>query len=128
MFGAEPEECLEFVDLLVIFDDSEVILKADPDMGLLAALDYRGIIISAPSEDYDFVSRFFGPAVGVPEDPVTGSAHTKLAPYWGERLDKQILSARQVSARGGDLECTLQGDRVLISGRAVLYLRGEIEL
>ena len=127
-FGAEPVECLEYVDLLVIFDDPEIVLNAKPEMHLLARLDFRGIIISAPSGKYDFISRFFGPAVGVPEDPVTGSAHTKLTPYWAAKLGKQQMRARQVSARGGDLLCTLQGDRVLIAGHAVLFLSGTIEL
>jgi len=126
--GAEPLECREFVDLLVIFDDPAAVREARPDMAALAALDYRGIIITAPGEDHDFISRFFGPAVGVPEDPVTGSAHTKLTPYWAGRLGKNCLRARQVSARGGDLLCTLNGERVLIAGQAVLYLRGSLEV
>ena len=126
--GAEPRECLEFVDLVAVFDDPEDVLQAAPDMAALAMLDYRGIIITAPSAKYDFISRFFGPAVGVPEDPVTGSAHTKLTPYWSQRLGKKQLKARQVSARGGDLECTLAGDRVLIAGRAVLFLQGTLEV
>ncbi|MEE4216229.1 MAG: PhzF family phenazine biosynthesis protein [Xanthomonadales bacterium] len=126
--GAEPVECLEYVDLLVIFDDPEIVLNAKPKMDVLARLDFRGVIISAPSGEYDFISRFFAPSVGVPEDPVTGSAHTKLAPYWAGRQGKQHLHARQVSARGGDLLCTLQGDRVLIAGHAVLFLKGEIEV
>lgn len=127
-FGSKPLECLEYVDLVVVFDDPETVMNADPDMGILAGMDYRGIIITAPARECDFVSRFFGPAVGVPEDPVTGSAHTKLAPYWAERLGKRKLRARQVSARGGDLVCTLQGDRVLIAGQAVLFLKGTLEL
>jgi PhzF family phenazine biosynthesis protein len=126
--GAKPRECLEFVDLVAVYDDPEDVLQAAPDMAALAALDYRGIIITAPSAEYDFISRFFGPAVGVPEDPVTGSAHTKLTPYWAQRLGKKQLKARQVSARGGDLECTLAGDRVLIAGRAVLFLQGTLEV
>lgn len=133
-FGAEPVECLEHVDLLVIFDDPEIVLSAKPKIGVLARLDFRGIIISsppgvsAPFDEYDFISRFFAPSVGVPEDPVTGSAHTKLTPYWAARLGKQHLRARQASARGGDLWCSLQGDRVLIAGHAVLFFKGEIEV
>lgn len=126
--GAEPRECLEFVDLLAVYDDPQQVLEAAPDMAALSALDYRGIIMTAPSDEQDFVSRFFGPAVGVPEDPVTGSAHTKLTPYWARRLGKQKLRARQVSARGGDLLCTLQGGRVLIAGGAVLFMQGTLEL
>jgi PhzF family phenazine biosynthesis protein len=124
--GAEPAECLQFVDLLAVFDDPETVCALAPDMAMLAGLDYRGIIVTAPSGDYDFISRFFGPGVGVPEDPVTGSAHTKLTPYWANRLDKLHLRARQVSARGGDLLCTLRGDRVLIAGRALSFMEGRI--
>ena len=126
--GAEPAECLEFVDLVAVYDSPETVQRITPDMAALAALDYRGVIVTAPSGEYDFISRFFGPAVGVPEDPVTGSAHTKLTPYWADRLGKRQMTARQVSARGGDLRCTLEGDRVLIAGQAVLFLRGEIEV
>ena len=126
--GAEPQECREFVDLLAIFDDPAAVREARPDMAALAVLDYRGIIITAPGEEHDFISRFFGPAVGVPEDPVTGSAHTKLTPYWAGKLGKNRLRARQVSPRGGDLLCTLEGDRVRITGRAVLFLRGSLEV
>jgi PhzF family phenazine biosynthesis protein len=126
--GAEPTECLEHIDLLAVFDTPETVLGLKPRMQRLAELDYRGVIATAPGHDQDFVSRFFGPAVGVPEDPVTGSAHTKLAPYWGERLGKRQLRARQVSPRGGDVLCTLQGDRVLIAGRVVPYLEGRIEV
>lgn len=126
--GAEPVECREFVDLLVIFDNPAAVREARPDMAALAALDYRGIIITAPGEEHDFISRFFGPAVGVPEDPVTGSAHTKLMPYWAGKLGRNRLRARQVSPRGGDLLCTLDGDRVRITGQAVLFLRGSLEV
>ena len=124
--GAEPVECLEYVDLLAVFDDPEMVLGIAPKMHVLAGLDYRGVIITAAAPDYDFISRFFAPAVGVPEDPVTGSAHTKLTPYWAGRLGKTRLRARQVSARGGDLQCTLQGDRVLIAGQAVQYMQGRV--
>ena len=103
-------------------------MRAAPRMDLLARLDCRGVIISAVGTEYDFVSRFFAPRVGVPEDPVTGSTHTVLTPYWAGRLGKQRLRARQVSARGGELECTLQGERVLIAGHAVKYLEGMLEV
>lgn len=126
--GAKPVECLENVDLLTVFDDAKTIRALQPDMARLAALDYRGVIVTAPGGGYDFVSRFFGPAVGVPEDPVTGSAHTKLTPYWAGRLEKRDLRARQVSPRGGDLRCSLRGDRVLIAGTAVPYLEAWITL
>ena len=124
--GAEPAQCLAYVDLMAVFNDPDAVLGAAPDTAALAALDYRGIIITAPGRDHDFISRFFAPAVGVPEDPVTGSAHTKLTPYWAGRLEKTELEARQVSARGGDLRCTLRGDRVLIAGHAVGFMQGSI--
>ena len=127
-FGVAPAECLKHDDYLVIFDDQETVVRAAPRMDLLARLDCRGIIISAAGSEHDFVSRFFAPRVGVPEDPVTGSAHTVLTPYWAARLGKLRLRARQVSARGGELECTLQGERVLIAGHAVKYLEGILEV
>ena len=99
-----------------------------PDMQRLAALDCRGVIVTARGADCDFVSRFFTPQLGVPEDPVTGSAHCVLTPYWGEQLGKSVLSAQQLSARGGKLRCDLRGERVLLVGRAVLYLQGWIEV
>ena len=126
--GAEPVECLEFVDLMAVFDDPDIVRKAKPRMDVLAGLGYRGIIITSPSGEHDFISRFFAPGVGVPEDPVTGSAHTKLTPYWAGRLDKAHLRARQVSARGGELQCTLRGNRVLIAGKAVLFMEGRISV
>jgi predicted PhzF superfamily epimerase YddE/YHI9 len=85
-------------------------------------------MVTAKGNQVDFVSRFFAPAVGVNEDPVTGSAHTTLIPFWASRLSKNELTALQLSARGGQLWCTLSGDRVFIAGKAVTYLRGEIEL
>jgi predicted PhzF superfamily epimerase YddE/YHI9 len=86
------------------------------------------VIVTAPGTDCDFVSRFFAPIAGVPEDPVTGSAHTRLAPFWAAKLGKTSLHARQVSARGGELWCTLQGSRVRMAGHATLYLEGSIEV
>jgi len=98
-------------------------------MGLLAGLDRFGVIVTAPgSAGADFVSRFFAPADGIPEDPVTGSAHCTLIPYWSKRLGRTRMSARQVSARGGELACEDAGSRVRIGGRAVTYLQGWIEL
>ena len=100
-----------------------------PDLAALAKVDCWAAIVTAPGENgVDFVSRFFAPAQGVPEDPVTGSSHTTLAPYWAKRLGKTTLEARQLSRRGGALRCTLNGDRVGIAGRAVVYLKGSIEL
>ena len=99
-----------------------------PDTRALARIDARGIIVTAPGEDCDFVSRFFAPRVGVDEDPVTGSAHCKLIPYWSKRLGKRELFARQVSARGGELWCVDRGDRVTIAGCGVMFLEGTIEI
>jgi predicted PhzF superfamily epimerase YddE/YHI9 len=98
-----------------------------PDFALVARIPARGVIVTARGDRSDFVSRFFCPQVGIGEDPVTGSAHTSLAPYWGAKLGKTELTARQLSRRGGELFCRLAGDRVEISGRARAYLRGEIE-
>jgi len=101
----------------------------DPDLAGLAKVDSWAAIVTAPGEDgIDFVSRFFAPAQGVPEDPVTGSSHCTLVPYWAGRLGKTKLEARQLSRRGGALSCALDGDRVSIAGRAVLYLEGQIEV
>ncbi|MFM1780513.1 MAG: hypothetical protein RJB49_807, partial [Bacteroidota bacterium] len=99
-----------------------------PDFEALKIHPVRGIIVTAPGEKVDFVSRFFGPACGVNEDPVTGSAHTSLTPYWSSVLGKTTLSALQLSQRTGSLTCTLKGDRVEIAGESVLYLQGEINV
>lgn len=111
---------------LVVLGDERAVLGLAPDMAGIQALDRRGVIVTAPGGDCDFVSRFFAPARGIPEDPVTGSAHCVLVPYWADRLGTDDLHARQVSARGGELFCRLRGDRVRISGSAVLYLEGKI--
>lgn len=115
-------------DYLFIYDTEAEIVALQPDFEALKSHDVRGIIVTAPGENTDFVSRFFGPACGVNEDPVTGSAHTTLTPYWAGVLEKTELTARQLSQRTGDLTCKLLGDRVEIAGEAVLYLRGEIEV
>lgn len=116
-------------DLLVILDSAERVKAVAPHMELVAALGGRGLIITAiGGEDADFVSRFFAPQVGVPEDPVTGSAHCALVPLWAKRTGRTTFKALQVSARTGELQCTLDGDRVRMAGKAVLYLRGEIEV
>jgi predicted PhzF superfamily epimerase YddE/YHI9 len=97
-------------------------------MTRVAALDRIGVIATAPGRDCDFVSRFFAPQVGIPEDPVTGSAHCTLVPYWADRLGRTTLHARQISRRGGELWCELAGDRVKIAGHAALYMEGTIEV
>ncbi len=113
-------------DYLLLYATQEEVVRITPDFNKLVKTDVRGVIVSAPGKDVDFVSRFFGPRVGVNEDPVTGSAHTTLIPYWAGRLGKTRLTARQLSARGGYLRGEFLGRRVKISGQAVLYLMGEI--
>lgn len=124
--GQQPLEVLAADDYLAVYDSEAIIHAVTPDFALLAQLDLRGVIVTAPGTDADFVSRFFAPRLGVPEDPVTGSVHCTLAPYWAGRLGKQRLSARQVSKRGGGLTCELKGDRVLLSGAAVPVMQTEI--
>ncbi len=127
--GGAPKEFLSSrEDELVVFGSAAEIRNLRPDMGALAKIDRRGIIVTAPGEDCDFVSRFFAPSHGIPEDPVTGSAHCVLVPYWADRLGKSDLTARQVSARGGRLTCRAMGERVRLAGHAVLYLEGEISI
>ena len=115
-------------DLIVELDGEDVVRDLQPDFTRLRALGSRGIIVTsrASTSGLDFVSRFFAPAAGIDEDPVTGSAHCCLAPYWAARLGKSSFAARQVSARGGNLRVTLAGDRVRIAGQAVTVIRGEI--
>lgn len=125
--GGTPRAALAARDLLAVFATEAEVAALQPDMAAIAAFDYVGIIATAPgSEGVDFVSRFFAPRVGVPEDPVTGSAHSILIPFWAEKLGKTELRARQISPRGGDLWCCLRGDRVDISGYAVTYAAGEL--
>ena len=115
-------------DYLLLFDSEEQIRNIKPNFHLLYQTDARGIMVTAKGNEVDFVSRFFAPGVGVNEDPVTGSAHTCLVPFWAARLNKTELTALQLSERGGQLWCTLSDERVLIAGKAVTYLRGEIEI
>ncbi len=128
--GMEPEEVLAAQrDYLVVYADEETVRRLKPDFSRLRAIDRLGVIVTAPGVSSDFVSRFFAPTLGVPEDPVTGSAHATLVPYWSARLGKtEPLQARQLSARGGELLCADRGERVLIAGRCVLYLEGTIHL
>ncbi len=124
--GARPAEFLRTGDCFCVFETEDQVRALAPDMSKLAAVDCRGVIATAPGTDCDFVSRFFAPRAGIPEDPVTGSAHTNLIPYWSRRLGKKKLFARQVSRRGGELWCEDRGARVGIGGRAVRYLEGHI--
>lgn len=127
-FGKTPVECLRAEDFIVVFDSEEDIKSANPDLEQLLGLDLRGVIITAKSSRYDFVSRFFVPKYGILEDPVTGSAYTQLAPYWASRIGPKRFNVKQLSSRGGELTCEIVGDRVLISGKAVKYLEGEINI
>ncbi len=125
--GRAPSEVLRSERMwLCAYGTADEVTGAAPDGAVLGTLEPGRIIITAPGRDCDFVSRFFAPDAGIAEDPVTGSAHCTLVPYWAARLGKREFHARQVSARGGELWCTLDGDRVRIAGRAALYLRGRI--
>jgi PhzF family phenazine biosynthesis protein len=128
--GAPPREVLMSRDLVAIYDDADTVRALAPDMAQLARLPVHGVIVTAPGggDGLDFVSRFFVPQQGIPEDPVTGSAHCTLIPLWAGRLGKPRLSARQVSRRGGDLACELRGDRVDIGGHATLVAHGMLRL
>jgi PhzF family phenazine biosynthesis protein len=126
-FSITPQKCFRGKDdLMLIYQKEEDILNLKPNFQKIAESDARGIIVTSKSVEFDFVSRFFAPAVGVNEDPVTGSAHTMLIPYWAEQLGKTELTAKQISARGGILHCKHLGERVEIGGKAVTYLVGEI--
>lgn len=125
--GEIPTEVYKGItDYLLVFESQEIIEALKPDLRKIAALPIRGLICTAPGKDVDFVSRFFAPAVGVDEDPVTGSAHTTLTPYWSQRLGKQAMNAIQLSKRKGILRCEMAGERVHIAGKAVTYLVGNI--
>ena len=124
--GKTPQEVYRGRDFFLVYASEKDVLEIEPNFSELLKVDTHGVIVTAPGDDCDFVSRFFAPEVGVFEDPVTGSAHCNLIPFWAERLGKNVLFARQVSARGGELFCELRGDRVKIGGHASLYLKGEI--
>jgi len=126
--GGRPEKVLAARDYLVIYGSEEEVRALRPDMAALMKIDRFAVIATAPGREADFVSRFFAPAKGVPEDPVTGSAHCTLIPYWSKRLGKQKLHAFQVSPRGGELWCEDRGERVTMSGKAVRFFEGAIFL
>lgn len=126
--GRQPVEVLAGEDYIAVFESEADILAIEPNQTLLAQLDRRGVCVTAPGERVDFVSRFFAPKLGIPEDPVTGSAHCLLTPYWAARLGRSRLEARQISRRGGDIGCELKGDRVLLAGQAVTVMTAEILL
>jgi PhzF family phenazine biosynthesis protein len=125
--GVVPKQVLKGkTDYLVVLDSEAEVRELAPDIIVLSTIPARGIIVTAVGEQSDFVSRFFAPQSGVDEDPVTGSAHTTLVPYWAEQLGKTTLHARQLSERGGELFCELRGERVLLGGHTRLYMTGEI--
>jgi len=126
--GCRPSALLASRDLMAVFETEEEVAALRPRFDAVARLETLGVIATAPGRKVDFVSRFFAPGVGIPEDPVTGSTHCTLVPYWSKRLGKKTLEARQISRRGGELHCEDRGERVGIAGEAVCYLRGEIEV
>lgn len=124
--GRRPDAVLATEDYLAVFDSEDTVRNLTPDFAQLCALDLRGVIVTAPGKDVDFVSRFFAPKFGIPEDPVTGSAHCALAPYWSAKLGKALMRARQISKRGGDIQCELAGNRVKLEGQAVTFMQADI--
>jgi len=126
ILGAMPSEVYLSRDLMLVFEDEDIVKGMKPDFMAIRQMDCFAVIVTAPGRKCDFVSRFFAPGVGVPEDPVTGSAHCTLIPYWAERLGRKKLHAFQLSKRGGELYCEDRDDRVSIGGRAVTYLCGNI--
>jgi len=126
--GAIPTTFLKAKKCVCIFDHEDQVRALTPDMMALSKVDCFGTIVTAPGTDCDFVSRMFAPAVGINEDPVTGSAHSTLIPYWSQRLGKQDMFARQISKRGGELWCEARGSRVGIGGHVVRYLEGRISV
>jgi len=128
ILGGMPCEILRARDYLLVFQSEDEIQRLQPDFIRMRDWDCLGVIVTAPGRSVDFVSRFFVPRAGVDEDPVTGSAHSTLIPFWARRLQKADLHARQLSARGGELFCQDAGERVKIGGQAVTYFRGEIDV
>lgn len=126
--GVIPKAVLAAFDYIVVLESEDDLVALTPDLASWRALDLRGVVVTAPGDDVDFVSRCFFPKLDVDEDPVTGSAHCELAPYWAAQLDKNHLSARQLSQRSGTVMCELVGERVILSGPAVDYMQGEITL
>lgn len=126
MGGKTPNQILHSRDYMLVYETEADVLALKPDFAELAKLPIMGVIATARGDQSDFVSRFFIPSAGINEDPVTGSTHCNLIPYWAQELNKNNLHAFQVSERGGELWCTLKGDRVLMAGKAITYLKGEI--
>lgn len=126
--GVQPKAVSAAFDFIIELADQQAVVNLSPDLALWKTLDLRGVVVTAPGDDVDFVSRCFFPKLDVGEDPVTGSAHCELTPYWAHKLSKTSLRAKQLSARTGQLSCQIQGDRVILTGRAVDFMQGEITL
>jgi PhzF family phenazine biosynthesis protein len=126
--GVKAVDVLGSKELFVVLESEQAVLDCQPDMVALAKLPWLGAIVTAKGSKHDFVSRYFAPAIGINEDPVTGSTHCSLIPYWSERLNKSSLTAYQCSARGGELFCQMEGDRVSIGGNATLVASGKLML
>jgi len=124
----KPIELFAHRDLIAVFENQEDISSMNPDLEKLKKLDYPSVVVTAVGDNSDFVSRNFAPKLGIPEDPVTGSSHCELIPYWSKKLNKKEMIAFQISERGGKIHCTDNNDRVLIGGEAITFLRGEIDL
>ena len=128
VLGRMPVELLAHRDLIAVFENQKDIKSINPNLEKLMKLDYPSVVITAKGDESDFVSRNFAPKLGIPEDPVTGSSHCELIPYWSEKLNKKEMIAIQISERGGKIHCVDMNDRVLIGGEAITFFRGEIEL
>ena len=126
--GANPIELLAHRDLIAVFENQNIIKSISPDLEKLKKLNYPSVVITSKGDDSDFVSRNFAPKLGIPEDPVTGSSHCELIPYWSRKLNQKEMVALQISERGGKIICTDMNDRVLIGGEAITFFKGEIEL
>lgn len=128
VFGIAPIKAYIYRDLLLVYENEEIVRSLKPDFEKMVHLEGQGVGVTAPGKEYDCVSRFFAPKLKVNEDPVTGSAHCMIAPYWVNRLGKSTINAYQASERGGELICEMKGDRVVISGKTVLYSVSELNL
>jgi predicted PhzF superfamily epimerase YddE/YHI9 len=126
--GKQPLKAFKARDLMVLFESEKDILDLKPDLNKMVKIDHLGVIVTAPGENVDFVSRFFAPNAGINEDPVTGSAHCMLIPFWAKRLGKNSLKAQQLSKRGGNLFCENKGDRVEIAGNSVTFMVGDYNI
>ena len=128
VMGAAPVQAFLGPELLLIYEDEKTVRGLKPDFEKMMGLEGSGVAVTAPGADYDCVSRYFGPKLKINEDPVTGSVHCMITPYWSDRLGKKVISAYQASERGGELRCELCGDRVKIAGKAVLYSIDELNI